>query len=148
MSDDERGKVSVAVVAGQRKRRGFSSKPGTPETTAEIIRWYQEISDMSSNHNPNHYPDTPALCSEAVLVTAALLCVNTFSQPSPISDLNASIRARNASASLISLSIPSSTSTSSGFVVGVSNTDAETRPRRAADRRDDTLTLIECSEGG
>ena len=28
-------------------------------------------------------------------------CVNTFSQPSPISDLRASIRARKASASLI-----------------------------------------------
>jgi hypothetical protein len=48
---------------------------------------------------------------------------------------------------LISLSIPSSTSTSSGFVVGVSKTDAATRPRRAADRRDDALTLIVCSEG-
>jgi hypothetical protein len=89
---------------------------------------------------PNCYPETPALC-------AALLCVNTFSHPSPISDLNASIRARNASPSLISTSFPSSVSTSSGFVIGVSNTDAATRPRRAVDRRDDTLTLIVRSDG-
>lgn len=102
---------------------------------------------ISSKHGINYYPETPVLCSAAVLVAAALLCVNTLSHPSPISDLSASIRARNASASLISPSVPSSIGASSGFVIGDSNTDVAARPRLVADRRDDTFTLIVPSDG-
>ena len=59
--------------------------------------------------------------------------LNTFSHPSPISDLKASIRALNASASA-NCFLPSSSSFP--FVSECSNTDADARARRLADLED------------
>jgi hypothetical protein len=47
----------------------------------------------------------------------------------------------------VSPSIPSSIGTSSGFVIGVSNTDTAMCVCYAADRHGDTLMLVVCSGG-